>query len=144
MERFKHGLQERIRAELVRVINPPTDLQEFITFCDHIDKQLYDYRVSESGPIRSMPSHPIAINSQPKIHQNGRNGAIRTIDTWSTEGLVTKKLSVGVEVKDNQIGTDRLISRTIREHSHSTCREPTRETDAVVHNGEYDWLPPSD
>jgi len=60
-------------------------------------------------PIHSMLSRPITHNSQPKIHQNGRNGAIKIIDVWNVEGLVIIETSVAVEVKDNQIGTDRPI-----------------------------------
>lgn len=48
LERFKFGLQERIRRELVHVFDPPTNLRQFILLCDRIDKQLYSYRLSQN------------------------------------------------------------------------------------------------
>lgn len=49
LERFKFGLQERIRRELVHILDPPETLEGFIKLCVRIDRQLYEYRISQSN-----------------------------------------------------------------------------------------------
>lgn len=49
LERFKFGLQERVRCALVNVLDQPDNLEDFITLCDRIDQRLYEYRISQTS-----------------------------------------------------------------------------------------------
>lgn len=65
LERFKFGLQERIRRELARVFDPPTQVRSFIALCDRIDKQLWEYRITQFKPehlLHALPTRRFPLN----------------------------------------------------------------------------------
>lgn len=73
LEQFKSGLKNGLRKKMARIVDPPLELQAYITLCDRIDKRIYQTNsCSNTCTFSQTPGYGQRTQHQQRFHQQNR------------------------------------------------------------------------